>query len=165
MSVALVLISKKQLIKDSGLSKPRKAVRNSAAQVERIPQENGSKLVASAFQGPLPPPAILEDYDRIQPGLAAEIVRWATDETAHRHAMEKKAISIDEKLAGSHVREVFLGQLFGFLIAMSFLAAAVYLAVIGKEIAASALGTLGIGSIVAAFLVGRNRSGSKVAKK
>lgn len=93
----------------------------------------------------------------MQPGLAAEIVAWARTETEHRHTMEKKAISIDERLAKSYVREVLLGQVFGFAIAIAFLAGALYLAVHGFQIAASALGTLGIGGIVAAFVAGRKQ--------
>lgn len=135
--------------------------------VERIaPQtQQHAQIIASSFQGPLPPPAILEDYDRINPGLANEIVAWARDETKHRHAMEQKAISIDERLAKSYVREILLGQIFGFIIAMAFLGAAIYLALRGYELAAAALGSLGIGSIVVAFIAGRKGQRSEPKNK
>lgn len=146
------------------MSKQRKPAR-ADSNVERIPPQQHAQIIASSFQGPLPPPAILEDYDRIHPGLASEIVAWARDETKHRHAMEQKAISIDEKLAKSHVREILLGQIFGFIIAMAFLGGAIFLALRGYEIAAAALGSLGIGSIVVAFIAGRKAPAASVEPK
>lgn len=149
--------------------KPRKPANNPAnpnpevreGTVERVQpskkgQGNGS-LVATKFQGPLPPPSLLQDYDNVVPGLAAQIVEWTTSQTAHRQQIEERAIGIDEKLSTWYIVEVILGQLLGFIIAILVLAAAVYLAMQGKEVAAGILGTVGFSSMVIAFITGRRK--------
>ncbi|WNF56043.1 DUF2335 domain-containing protein [Pseudomonas sp. SG20052] len=124
---------------------------------ESKPEGNGKKIVATSFQGPLPPPSLLRDYNDVVPGLAAKIVDWTTSQTSHRQEMEERAIGIDEKLSTWYVVEIMIGQLLGFLIALSVIIAVVYMAMNGKELAAGALGTIGFGSMVAAFITGRRK--------
>ena len=45
------------------------------------------------FQGPLPPPAILEHYDRIVPGAAARILVMAENQSKHRQVLERRVIN------------------------------------------------------------------------
>jgi hypothetical protein len=71
--------------------------------------------------------------------------------------MEARSIRIDEKLSTWYVVEIILGLFLGFLIAVSVILAVIYLALNGKEIAAGALGTIGFGSMVAAFITGRRK--------
>lgn len=140
------------------MSKPKKPnpVPRANGTVERIKEpQNGQTLVATSFQGPLPPPALLEDYDAIVPGLAAQIVEWTTSQTAHRQQIESRTVAIDEKLSTAYVIETLLGQLFAFLITLSVLAGTVYLAMHDHSGAAATLGALGFGGIITAFIVGR----------
>jgi hypothetical protein len=111
-------------------------VREGLVERESKPAGNGKNIVATSFQGPLPPPSLLRDYDDVVPGLAAKI---------------------DEKLSTWYVAEIMIGLLLGFLIAVSVILAVIYLAMNGKEIAAGALGTIGFGSMVAAFITGRRK--------
>jgi len=140
------------------VSKQKKPIQAPPANgtVERIQQsKSNSTLVAHSFQGPLPPPSLLADYDAIVPGLAAQIVEWTTSQTEHRQQIEKRAISIDEKLSTAYVIETLLGQFFAFVLTLGILAATVYLAMHGQPAAAAALGTIGVGGIITAFIVGR----------
>lgn len=140
------------------MSKPKKPNQAPLANgtLERIKEpQNGQTLVATSFQGPLPPPALLEDYDAIVPGLAAQIVEWTTSQTAHRQQIENRTVAIDEKLSTAYVIETLLGQLFAFLITIAVLAGTVYLAMHDHPEAAAILGTLGFGGIITAFIVGR----------
>jgi uncharacterized membrane protein len=132
-------------------------VREGLVERESKPAGNGKNIVATSFQGPLPPPSLLRDYDDVVPGLAAKIVEWTTSQTAHRQKMEERAIGIDEKLSTWYIAEIMIGLLLGFLIAVSVILAVIYLAMNGKEIAAGALGTIGFGSMVAAFITGRRK--------
>lgn len=120
-------------------------------------EKKQAAMVTTAFQGPLPPPALLQEYDSIVPGLAEEIVHWTTSQTAHRQGIENRAMAIDEKMSTWYVVEVLLGQLFALIIALTVIGAVVYLALNGAEIAAGALGTVGFGGIIAAFITGRRK--------
>jgi uncharacterized membrane protein len=44
----------------------------------------------SVWHGPLPPPAVLEAYERILPGSTDRVLRQWERETAHRHEMETR---------------------------------------------------------------------------
>ena len=143
-------------------SDPQQEARAGVVERERKQQ---SGLVTTAFQGPLPPPSLLEEYDSIVPGLAKEIVHWTTSQTAHRQGIEDRAMAIDEKLSTWYVVEVLAGQVFALIIALTVIAAVVYLSLEGHEIAAGALGTVGFGGIIVAFLTGRRKRTSSEGKE
>ena len=44
------------------------------------------------FSGPIPPPGFLEQYERINPGLASRMVAMAESEATHRRQMETKLV-------------------------------------------------------------------------
>jgi uncharacterized membrane protein len=125
--------------------------------VEKQAPGNGSRMVTTAFSGPLPSPDLLQHYEDIVPGLAADIVGWTTTQTAHRQQIENRAIGIDEKLSTWHIVERLIGQLFAFIIAISVLGTVIYLAMNGKETAAAAVGVIGFGGIISAFIYGRRQ--------
>lgn len=49
-----------------------------------------SIVTTASFSGPLPPPALLEAYERTQAGLADRIVRMAESEQSHRQGLERR---------------------------------------------------------------------------
>lgn len=61
--------------------------------IRSLPQEKRTALrqiiTSIQFQGPLPPPAMMEDYDRIIPNGANRLVVLSEKQTAHRIAMEE----------------------------------------------------------------------------
>lgn len=137
---------------------------NGSGAVERVAAEKEEKrmIMSSSFQGPLPPPNLLANYDDVVPGLASKIANWTTDQTDHRQSMESRAMAIDEKLSTWFIVETLLGQLFAFCIAIGVLGCSVYLALHDRDGVAIALGTIGFGSMVAAFLTGkRSRTASE----
>ena len=48
---------------------------------------------AVRWEAPLPPPALLEQYDRVVPGLAGRIADQARDSESHIREIEKKALT------------------------------------------------------------------------
>lgn len=74
-------------------------------------------------------------------------------------------MAIDEKMSTWYVVEVLLGQLFALIIALTVIAAVVFLALKGAEIAAGALGTVGFGGIIAAFITGRRKRTASESKE
>lgn len=49
----------------------------------------------SRYSGPLPPPEVLENYDRIVPGAAKKIIAMALRQSRHRQELERKVIESD----------------------------------------------------------------------
>lgn len=49
-------------------------------------EEGGGRVVVTAgsYTGPIPHPAILQQYEQVLPGAAQEIVQMAVREQAHR---------------------------------------------------------------------------------
>lgn len=54
--------------------------------------QNISIREASSFQGPLPPPRILHDYDQIVPGSAERIISLWENQVQHRQDLEKRPL-------------------------------------------------------------------------
>lgn len=98
---------------------------------------NSSRSIQFQYNGPIPPPNMLQQYDDILPGAAERILRMAEEQSAHRKELEKKVIEGDDKRASR-------GQVFGFIIALVVITAGFVLMFTGKE-------TLGISSIVTAL--------------
>jgi uncharacterized membrane protein len=61
------------------------------------------------YQGPIPPPQLLKQYDEISPGFADRIIRMAESETAHRQQAENKALDADIKFASREYDERRIG--------------------------------------------------------
>ena len=110
----------------------------------------------SHFSGPLPPPEIIEAYERILPGSANRILTMAEKNQDHRIEMELKKIVLDgdetKKLISSGIQRVPRGQWFGFIITIAFLVAATICAWVGHPFTASILGLGGATNLVALFL-------------
>lgn len=94
----------------------------------------------------IPHPELLERYERLLPGTAERLLRLAESETEHRRALERQAQSANataqsaqidlqrqaQALAGLQTRKAFIsdaiGQVFGLIVALACVAAAVWLA-------------------------------------
>lgn len=101
------------------------------------PDQRGTRLVVThtLFEGPLPPPAILEHFERIVPGAAGRIFAFTEDEYRHRRSIEVTIVSANTRALGR-------GQWFGFLIMMVGMGLGAWLVRAGYEL-------IGFGSIVA----------------
>lgn len=99
-----------------------------ASRVEKEPFENVPRMVrqVSAFQGPLPPPAMLAQYDDICPGLADRIVSLTERQQGHRIDIESRSVT-------ASIWNERLGQIFAFIICMFTLVSSVWL--ISKDFA------------------------------
>ncbi len=60
---------------------------------------------SESWIGPLPPPRLLEQYNKILPGLAERIVSLTEAQSKHRQHLEKTVVE-------SQVKESYRGQLF-----------------------------------------------------
>lgn len=106
--------------------------------------------IEHVFSGPLPPPIVLEQYDKVVPGAAERILKMAEDQSAHRRSLEQKVISSD-------VLNAKLGMIFGFIIGLVAILAGVYIVVINKENQGYFLSLGTIAALVSVFIYGRRK--------
>lgn len=106
---------------------------------------------AEKFQGPLPPPSILEGYERIVPGSAERIISLLEKQTAHRQSLETKIVN------GGKTRSDW-GLVCGAVITLVVIFVSAYLILKGHDWAGSTLVTIDLGSILTAFIYGTNKN-------
>ncbi|MGH2561638.1 MAG: DUF2335 domain-containing protein [Thermomicrobiales bacterium] len=139
--------------------------------------------VSESTIGSTPPPTFLRQYEEIHPG-AADIV-WnryelegtmARDEQLHRHEMERKlvdhGIRQETTALADGIKRANRGQLLGFVLAVLFLAAAVFVMWYGTKhdqpwVAATAGGAIvaQIVGVVILFMRERSAVSEEMAEK
>lgn len=105
--------------------------------------------------GPLPAPRTLREYDTIIPNGAERIVTVFEKQADHRMSLEKIVV-------GRQTFQSLLGQIFGFIIAIVFLIAGIYLVINGFETAGIAIFGLDIVGLAAVFVIGKRSQRKKL---
>ena len=122
--------------------------------------DDDSKEVISQefkFAGPIPPPGLLEAYEKVLEGSADRILKRAESQTTHRQSMEQQSLSLEkQRLSNSH-SEVRMGQISGLIIGVVAIGSALYAALNGAEIYGGFIGTTSIIGLVSAFIYGSKR--------
>lgn len=141
------------------IKKPSRQEENTHSNVpERIQNTESKKKVvhvaASAFAGPLPPPNILEQYNKVIPSAAERIFQMAEKEGEHRRYIEKK-------LVDSQANQVNRGATFGFMLGVLALLGGFVLAYFDKSLVGIAAILGGLGAIITAFIAGSKKNKKK----
>jgi uncharacterized membrane protein len=105
-------------------------------------------VVQHAFQGPIPPPAMLAQYNEVVPGLANRLVVLTEKEQAHRH----KWMDGNLALKSGTVKR---GQWMAFILAIIILFMAFFFANKGDTTFAGILVTLDLVGLASIFIAGR----------
>lgn len=96
------------------------------------------------FSGPMPPPNILDGYEKILPGAADRILTMTEIQSRHRQQMEKRMIEAE-------ARDGLLGILFGFMLGGGCIVAAIKMVLVYPQaagvISGAVLGSTGVASI------------------
>jgi uncharacterized membrane protein len=97
------------------------------------------------WEAPIPPPAILAEFDQIVPGSASRIIGEFETEAEHRRGFEKRALFIEgfERISS---------RIFALLFALAALAIAGYCAYLDQPEVASIIGGATIVSVVTALI-------------
>lgn len=140
-------------------------VGNTNPDIVELDQKEVKKVVAeviqSEFSGPIPPPNIIEGYERVLPGSADRIIAMAEKQSTHRQKME-------EKMVNSEARDSLLGVIFAFFLGIGCIVAAVIMVYFVPQnagaIAGALLGVTGIGSITSSFISSTRRDNRKKAE-
>ena len=138
-----------------------------------VPQPKGQELVdkvsqevtlefeqttSAVFQGPMPPPVILQGYENVVPGLASQIAEMAAKEQHHRHQWERRALWNDI-LAQSG------GLWLGWVLAAGCACGAFYLADKGNNLGAGILLSVVVVSLVRSFTSGGSKGAEATSDK
>lgn len=116
------------------------------------------EMIQGEFSGPIPPPNIIEGYEKVLPGSADRIISMAERQSEHRQKMEQKMINAES-------RDSLLGVVFAFILGIGCIVAAVIMVFLVPQnagaIAGSLLGVTGIGSITSSFISSTRRNNRK----
>jgi uncharacterized membrane protein len=131
----------------------KKRRRNVPAKPQPQQQPQGGRILAARqlieqYSGPIPPPEHLRGYEEVLPGAAERILAGFERQAAHRQALETK-------VTGAAVRAQTRGAWLGFVVAVVFLAAAVYLILRGYTWQGTVLGSVDIVGLVSVFVIGK----------
>jgi uncharacterized membrane protein len=129
-------------------------------QSDRGSKGNDSALIVhqELMMGPLPPPETLARYNEIIPDGADRLLKLVEHQQEHR-------IRIESIVVSSQQRQSQTGQVLAFIIAVVGLLVCAYMAAHGAEAVAGVLATTLIGSLVYAFINGRQAQRKDLAKK
>jgi len=123
----------------------------------RTDEESLLASIEASFSGPLPPPQILEHYEKIIPGLANRIVNMAEEQGRHRRKMEGKIIEAQILDSKEERIERRIGQILGFMIGFIALLISAYISINGSPITGSVIGGGALVSLVSVFVIGRRK--------
>ncbi len=98
------------------------------------------------FSGPLPPPSLLERYEKILPGSAERIFSMAEKQSTHRQTMEKRIIY-------SETFQAKVGMFFAFIIVIAALITGSYLSLKNRPVSGLISLITAIGVIVTTFIL------------
>lgn len=107
-----------------------------------------ARLTHQQFSGPIPPPSILEDYDRIIPGAANRILEMAEKDSLHQRKMEETALT-------EAIRESKRGQHYGLVVALSAFGTAIFAILNGAYTCAAIIAGTTVVALVSVFVTGR----------
>jgi uncharacterized membrane protein len=126
------------------MAKGRKKTNQHQIAPRNVPNVAISKVETTSFQGPLPPPQILSQYDQIVPGSAERIISQWESQSRHRQELEKKVIDSD-------IKQSRYGATLGFIVAIFTIGAGAFLAYIGQPTEGFAAIITALASLVGAY--------------
>lgn len=113
---------------------------------------------ASSFEGPIPPPQVLQQYSAIVPDAAERIIRMAEKQSDHRMDLEKKVVY-------SNVRKSYVGMGLATVIAVYGLYVAKEIAINGNPATAGIIAALDIGGLISIAIYNVKSQASERGKR
>ncbi|WP_158601719.1 DUF2335 domain-containing protein [Solilutibacter pythonis] len=142
-------------IKPSG--KPAKSNPAATAAQQAQSAQHQVAYQESSWAGPLPPPAVLAQFEQAVPGAAERILKMAEDEGEHARRIQASAYH-------GAARAQLLGQVFALMVALGGLASATVLALHDHDWVAGIVASTTVTTVVAAFLQARRAAKQKAAQ-
>src|SRR2546425_4173862 len=83
--------------------------------------------ISASWEGPLPPPGVLQQYNNAFPGCAERLVAMAENQSKHRQDLERTVVAGNDRRADR-------GQIIGAFLAVLSIAGGVFLLYNGKSV-------------------------------
>jgi len=129
--------------------------KNNNLEKKNIPNKASPTTQIGIFSGPIPHPEVLARYNQIDETLVNRIVSMAENESSHRHRQE----TIELQARITHLKEsdidVKRGQVFAFIIVISFIVSGLLVALYGNPWAGGFISLGALAPIITAFIKGR----------
>ena len=116
------------------------------------------QIVSKVHSGPLPSPDSLAEYNNVIPNAAERIFNEFESQSKHRREMERRVIR-------SQIIQSYIGQSSALLIALTFLAAAIWCISNGHDVAGSIIGSVDLVALVTIFIQGKKSQKENLAEK
>jgi uncharacterized membrane protein len=104
-------------------------------------------VTAMSYQGPIAHPDILQGYEDIVPGSAAQIIDLFDAQSRHRMDLESRTLARDNTRS-------WAGLFLGFVVAITVIVGGVVAVLYGHDTAGAALVTTSLASLVSVFVYG-----------
>lgn len=101
----------------------------------------------TSYSGPLPPPAVLRQFEEILPGSAERIFAQFERQSEHRRSLEASVVA-------NEITQSKRGTFAAFALGMTGLVIAAYFAYLGHPVSGATVGGVGLASLLTAFLTG-----------
>jgi len=112
-----------------------------------VVSQKSTLVKAQHYEGPIPPPEMLEKYNQIVSGAADRILKMAEEQASHRQYLEKQVIKSD-------IRNSVFGIISALIISLTTLFIAFSAIKLNQQFAGAIISTLGISGLVTTFIYG-----------
>ena len=116
-------------------------------------KESITKVLVSesiSYEGPVPPPGLLKEFDKVIPNGADRIMSMAEKQLEHRISIESKVVGANN--VGANNRDSLLGVLFAGMIGLMAISGAIYLLANDKNIQGLSVFIGTLGALIAVYL-------------
>lgn len=109
---------------------------------------------ASVFRGPLPPPAVLKEYEQLLPGATERLLTMSEQQTAHRLQMQRESMELTSVAVQASASRANRGQIFAAFIATFIILVGLVVALFENAWAGAVIISVDVAGIVGAFIRG-----------
>lgn len=131
---------------------------NKKKKQDAVVPTNQSLTYGEHYQGPLPPPTHLADYEDICPGAADRIITMAENQAGHRQDIEKRVIN-------SQSINSLAGIICGFLLGLASIGFGAWIVVTGHSLEGLGTMLMGISALVGTFIYGKRANVKEIIEK
>jgi uncharacterized membrane protein len=118
----------------------------------------------SYYRGPIPPPSLVSEYEKILPGSFDRILKLTEGNAQHRIEIDKHKMGMEKKLVPESIKLRRSGQNKAFFISILGIIAVVFCAFIGQTTIGSILAGTTLISLVPNFIAGIKKDKEKQNK-
>lgn len=125
---------------------------------DAVVKQNQGVTYTGHFEGPLPPPVHLADYEEICPGAADRIITMAENQAGHRQDIERRVIK-------SQSINSLAGIICGFLLGLASIGAGAWIVITGHSLEGLGAMFMGIAALVGTFVYGKRANVKEIVEK